>query len=182
MPLPRGSHCVRICPKNSLQDGEISADCFVPHEGTDTRPIDRYLSVHWLEYLGAREFSVALQRLRDYLQNSPFSPEFKPTAQGKMAVLPCDQVVSAAAEEDLQLAIEINHVPRLNPGCATGIETGEDGVVRDGVAYEQVAQDPTLLLDPHSGIFTLPEEAAFAFAVQAFLAQQVIYSEPGKLQ
>jgi hypothetical protein len=65
--------------------------------------------------------------------------------------------------------------------AATSIEIAPDGTVRYGVALEQQAGAPHLLLDPHSGLFTLPEEAAHQLAVQQFLASQVIHSEQAKV-
>jgi hypothetical protein len=88
MALPTGAHTVRICPHSLLADnGEITATCFEPHLGSDTRHADGFLSVHWLEYLGVGSFPECLERLRNYLLNSPYPKEFKPTRQGKLAVL-----------------------------------------------------------------------------------------------
>ena len=177
--LPVGSHAVRLCYQSGLGDnGEVTADCFVPHAGTDERPGDRYLSVHWLEYLGRGPIADCLQRLRDFLLTSKIPGERKPTRHGKLAVLSCDRVSQTALEEVL-LEITFWHVPRL-PASASGVEIASDGSVRFGIAHEQAAEF-NLPLDPHSGLFTLPEAAAHEVAVQQFLASQVVRLEPGRL-
>lgn len=178
MPLPAGSHVVRLCGASQLGDaGEITADCFVPHAGTDDRPADRYLSVHWLEYLSAGLMAANVSTLRQYLLNSPYSRERKPTRNGKLAVLSCDRVVSDAMGT-VQIAIDFDHMPRFEHPVASGIEISESGEVRMGVAVYQ-AKTHALGLDPHSALHTLPAEGAHQLAVQQFLAGQVVYSEPG---
>lgn len=186
MPLPEGSHAVRVCPGAALGDGgEITPDCFAPHTGTDTRPADRYLSVHWAEYLGRGPLFDCLARLRAYLQNSPIPREFTLKVSGKLAVLPCDLTARNAILE-VQTQVDFQHAPRverLDGGvrAATSIEIAPDGTVRYGVAPEQKESRPDLLLDPHSGLFTLPEAAAHQLAVQQFLASQVVHIEQAKL-
>lgn len=179
MPLPVGSHAVRLCYQSALGDnGEVTADCFVPHAGTDERPADRYLSVHWLEYLGQGSITECLQRLREFLLQSTIPGERKPTRHGKLAVLACDRVSRMAVEEIL-FEITFRHVPRV-PTAASGVEIAPDGSVRFGIANEQATQF-NLALDPHSGLFSLPESAAHEVAVQQFLASQVVHSAPGRL-
>lgn len=181
MALPEGSHAVRICPFSSLGDGgEVVSTSFVPHPGKDERAADRYLSVHWLEYLGLGDFGVCLARLRHYLLNSsPYPSEFKPTAKGKLAVLNCDEVSETAAQADLNAKIDFLHMPR-SENVASSIRVHPDGKLEIGVAQDQAAQTGETL-DPHSGLFTLPEEAAHQLAVQQHLARSVAYTEPGIL-
>lgn len=179
MLLPNDSHAVRLCAKATLgDDGEIAATCFFPHMGTDQRAADRYLSVHWLEYLGGVGILGRLQILRDFLLNSTILGERKPSANGKLAVLSCDQVVAQAPQE-LQVEVRFAHEPRTaNP--ASGVSISPDGVVTIGVDMP-LALASGQSLDPHSGHFTLPEEAAHQLAVQQFLAAQVVHTEPGRL-
>jgi hypothetical protein len=161
--------------------GEITADCFVPHQGSDSRPADRYLSVHWLEYLGRGSNTDCLAALRAFLMESQIPAERRPTRNGKLAMLACDPVCHSAPLE-VQIEVNFEHQPRTEPPVATSIEITPAGELRIGVALEQVVADPTLALDPHSGLFTLPEEAAHQLAVQAFLASKVIHTEPGRLE
>ncbi len=180
MHLPDGSHVVRVCSFSALgPNGEVTADCFVPHPGTDHRPADRYLSVHWLEYLGVGNHAESLARLRAYLRNSPVASEYRPTAKGRLAVLSCDAVL-ASAMDDVQVEFAFRHQPRL-PNVATSIEVSADGQLTVGVAQQQATAEG-LALDPHSGLFTLPEAAAHQLAVQQFLASKATYTEPGILQ
>lgn len=178
MLLPDGSHAVRLCVMSTLgDDGEITAACFFPHKGTDLRAADRYLSVHWLEYLGGVEVSGRLQVLRDFLLNSTIPGERKPTAKGKLAVLACDQVV-AQAPQVMQVEVRFAHEPRTaNP--ASGVSISPDGVVTIGVDVP-LALASGQSLDPHSGLFTFPEEASHQLAVQQFLVAQVFHTEPGR--
>ena len=179
MPLPAGSHCVRICPQATLgDDDEIAATCFVPHKGADQRPADNYLSMHWLEYLGLGLFPACLNALRDYLRTSTFPREFQPSRKGKLAVLPCDPTIQAGLAE-MALALDFKHVPRVAQ-VAPGFEILDSGEMLVGIAPEQAAE-LGLRLDPHSGLFTLPEEESHRLAVQQFFASKVIHSEPGKL-
>ena len=75
------------------------------------------------------------------------------------------------------MKIAFEHEPRI-PNVATSIEITPGGEVRFGIAPAQ-GKANGLALDPHSGLFTLPEEAAHQLAVQQFLASQVVHSEPG---
>ena len=179
MVLPNGSHAVRLCVMSNLgDDGEITVACFFPHKGTDLRAADRYLSVHWLEYLGGVGMPGRLQVLRDFLLNSTIPGERKPAAKGRLAVLSCDQVV-AQARIELHVNVQFAHEPRTaNP--APGVSISPDGVVTTGVDMP-LALASGQSLDPHSGHFTLPEEAAHQLAVQQFLAAQVVHTEPGRL-
>ena len=179
MVLPDGSHTVRVCGLSTLgDDGEVTAAAFFPHLGTDTRAADRYLSVHWLEYLGQNSIPNCLQTLRQFLLNSTIPNERKPTARGKLAVLDCDSVKTVAPQV-VQVAIEFVHEPRTtNP--APGVSIAEDGFISVGVQVTSALADG-YSLDPHSGLFTLPAEAAHQLAVQQFLARQVVHSELGRL-
>lgn len=180
MPLPSGSHSVRLCQFSLLgDDGEITSTCFTPHEGRDERPADRYLSVHWLEYLGCGPIPDCLAALRTFLLTSPHPGERKPTCKGKLAVLDCDRT-RAKAFAQVQTELEFKHVPRVET-AATSIEVSPEGEVTMGVARAQQAMDAGLALDPHSGIFTMPDAAAHELAVQLFLSSQVVHAEPGLL-
>jgi len=177
MPLPAESHTVRICSATRLGDnGEVLSTCFAPHVGSDLRTADGYLSVHWLEYLGRGTFPECLARLREYLLNSPVAGEYKPSRKGKLAVLHCE-TVSQSTLQNLNVPIDFAHMPRLD-NVASSISVTEDGKVVIGVAPEQAANNGQAL-DPHSGLFTIPEEAAHQLAVQQQLARLVVHSEPG---
>lgn len=94
-----------------------------------------------------------------------------------MAVLNCDEVSRTSALEDLNVPIDFLHMPRSD-NVASGIRLHPDGTLEIGVAQQQAAQTGESL-DPHSGLFTLPEEAAHQLAVQQHLARSVVYTEPG---
>jgi len=180
MGLPQGSHGVRLCSFSALdENGDLTVACFTPHPATDERPAELYLSLHWLEYLGLGSFPECLARLRAYLLASPYPKERKPTTKGKVAVMCCEDVVSQAALE-LQIGIDFAHEPRL-PNVATSIEVSEQGqITRFGIAPQQAAELGQTL-DPHCGLYTLPEEAAHQLAVQQFLVSTVIHTELGRL-
>lgn len=179
MGLPAGSHCVRLCSQTALGDeGEVTVNCFSPHVGTDERAADRYLSVHWLEYFGHGSFSECLKKLRAFLLNSQVPRERKPTTNGKLAVLPCDQLI-LMAQQEVQIEIQVHHEPRV-ANVATSIEVSPEGEIRYGIAPQQ-ALTLGLNLDPHSGIHTLPEAAAHQLAVQQYLVSNVVYVEPGRI-
>ena len=179
MLLPRGSHAVRLCNQASLGDnGEITAACFKPHEGTDERPADRYLSVHWLEYFGRGELIPLLLSLREFLAASTIPRERRPTRHGRLAVLACDAVI-AAAEADAIAEVQFRHEPRI-PNVAPGIIVALDGTVSIGVDRDAAAQAGQQL-DPHSGIHTVPLEAAHELAFMDLLVSNVVHVEPGRM-
>lgn len=178
MPLPSGSHCVRLCSKSTLgDDDEVTVACFQPHQGTDQRPADNYLSVHWLEYLCTGTVPISLASLRAFLLTSTIPGERRPSSQGKLAVINCEQATSSAMRE-IQLVIDFKHEPRLQP-AAQGYEVVADGAIQMGLARVQAATHGTAI-DPHSGMYTLPEAEAHRLAVQQFFVSQVIHTEPGK--
>ena len=177
--LPSGSHTGRLCGASSLgNDGEVTAACFKPRLGTDHRPGERYLSVHWLEYLGPSELGLMLDRLRRYLGNSPISGERKPTRNGRIAVVPCDSVTNQA-HLSLMVEASFRHEPRAK-NVAPGTRIGPSGELVVG-ADEDTATKAGQILDPHSGLYTFPEEASHELAFQDLLAASVTYSEPGLL-
>jgi hypothetical protein len=178
MLLPPGSHAARLCYQASLGDnGEVTAACFKPHEGTDERPADRYLSVHWLEYFGRGELSPLLQSLREFLAASTIPRERHPTRNGRLAVLACDAVV-AAAHANAIAEVQFRHEPRVQ-NAASGISLAPDGTVSIGVDRDAAAL-AGLPLDPHSGIHTVPLEAAHELAFMDLLVSNVVRVEPGK--
>lgn len=177
--LPLGSTVARLCYKSSLgSNGEITASCFKLHLGSDQRPADTYLSVHWLEYLGSGDLAAKLALLREYLLNSPIEGERRPPPTGRLAVLECDG--AAVTIDAAKLAtVEFQHVPRA-PNVAPGTAPDESGSLVVGVD-RAAASAAGLVLDPHSGLFTVPTEAAHELAFQDLLAAAVVYSEPGRL-
>ena len=178
MSLPSGSHCVRLCSKSTLgDDDEVTVACFQPHPGTDHRPADNYLSVHWLEYLGLGTIPNCLASLRAFLLASTIPGERRPTSQGKLAVINCEQATGAALAE-IQLVIDFKHEPRLQP-AARGYEVLADGAIQMGLAPVQ-AVTHGIAIDPHCGMYTLPEAEAHRLAVQQYFVSQVIHIEPGK--
>lgn len=165
MRLPDAAGVARLCGQSALgSNGEVTESCFIP------RPGERYLSVHWLEYLGAGPLQDQLIALRTYLAASPVQGERRPTRNGKIAVLRA----GALHEESLDavmVAIECRHVPRI--AHATVQVTPEGVIVRPAAGANAS--------DPHSGIYTLPQEAAHELAVQQFLVSRVVYAEVGRV-
>lgn len=186
MGLPEGSHCVRLCGQSGLGDnGEIVASVFAPHEGNELRPPDHYLSVHWLEYLVDGQYSECLAELRQYLLHSPIKNERPPTKNGRLAVIHCSSIAVKLLEEFGHVA-SVSHMPRLEShvppvaSIAPGLTIDEEGTVTYGLAIQQAEGKVDVGLDPHSGIFMAPEEAARTLAVQQLLASLVVYTEPGR--
>lgn len=178
MILPPGSHSVRICSQANLGDnGQITADCFTLHPGTDSRPADRYLSVHWLEYFGSHAVAHGVQLLREFLLSSKVPGERKPSRNGRLAVLSCDSTCEQSLEA-VGINISFRHIPRNEANAAPAVTISPDGVVSIAAAHA-AATESGQVLDPHSGVFTLPEQAPLELAVQQFLASQVVHSEPG---
>ena len=134
--------------------------------------------MHWLEYLASGELPAKLALLRLYLANSPIEGERKPPPTGRLAVLECDG--AAHIVEAASLAkVAFQHVPRA-PNVAPGVRTDVAGVLVVGVDRAAAASTGQLV-DPHSGLFTVPLEAAHELAFQELLAAVVVYSEPGRL-
>jgi hypothetical protein len=156
--LPNEENIARICAKSTLVDGKPGPGSFQPHPGKEGREPDAALSVHWLEYRCRQgALSEKIGELRKFLLNSPFNPEFKPTAQGLIAALPVGR-------------LQLNSVPEL------GVEFECFHSPRSFV-----------VVDPHSDLCTKnppmlewPEDEAFRLAVQQFICDQVEYAEPGK--
>ena len=101
-----------------------------------------------------------------------------PTRNGRIAVLPCDSVV-VQARLSLMIEASFQHEPRVD-NVAPGTRVGHGGEVVVG-ADEVAATKEGQILDPHSGLYTFPEEASHELAFQDLLAASVTHSEPGLL-
>lgn len=157
--LPNDEHVARICPKSTLANGRPAAGSFFPHPGTADRAADDALSVHWLEFRkNEGTLSDKIGALRTFLLASPFGEkEFKPTAQGLLAAIPIAQLQLQSVPE-LGTTFECFHRPR-----------------------SYVVIDPHTDLRTNPPILDWPEDEAFRLAIQQFICDQVVRSEPGKL-
>lgn len=132
-----------------------------------------------MEYLGRGTHGECLARLRQFIDAGHVPNERKPTPKGRMAVLNVESIVVAA--QRLEFAASVQHMPRVEP-CAPGVVDSDDGGMAVVGVDLAAAQQNGLLVDPHSGICTMPEAHIREFAFQEMLAEQVIYSEPCRPQ
>ena len=64
-PLPDGDHVARYCRRGGLDDnGEITPGAFMLRKSTQTKPPEDYLSVSWLECIGAAGLEACISALR----------------------------------------------------------------------------------------------------------------------
>jgi len=159
--LPNEDHVARVCPPSTCSGGQPTLASFAPHPGSNDRPADDALSVHWLERLLVDDsVGQKLVALRQFLLVDSPHPELKPRVNGRIAVIPVIRLQTQSVPE-LGVSFECNHEPR---GA------------------------PPLPHDPHSVILTNPAIAAwpkddepFRMTVQQFICDQIVHVEAGRI-
>lgn len=155
--LQNDHHIVRICKASLAPNGVPQAGAFSPHPGTDSRPADEGLSVHWLECLRLGAYEEQLAALREFLKNSPVEDEFKGSSNAVLAVIPTASL-NGVTDPQTQASFRCVHAPRNHPKLP--VES-----------------------DPHSEIHTTPailewkKDDAWRLMVQQYICDQIVHSE-----
>lgn len=165
--LPSASLISRICKPSQVDDeGRVEAGAFALRAAKDDRPLERALSVYWLEYLVCSdEIDVKLAALRAYRANPPAElAEMTVRRTAWFATLRVERVESEVAPANVQF--KCHHDPRTDRSicyCDDGAIVGRIGPIAINEA----------LVDPHSLICAMPEDGPLDFAVRVHLAELV---------
>ena len=165
--LPASSLVSRICKPSQADDtGRVEAGAFELRAAKEDRPLERALSVYWLEYLVSSEhIDVKLTALREYRANPPSAlPEISAKKTAWFVTLQVGRVETAVAP--LDVLFRCQHDPRSDYSLCHCDEAGFVGRVGP-LSAEQA------LMDPHSLIWAMPEDGPLEFAVRVHLAELV---------
>ena len=107
--IPKEDHVSRYCKPSSVIDGRLLPCAFAIRRRED------YLSVNWIEYLGARDLGAAVDAVCRVLRN-----KIKVKSGGRMAVISVGTAVSVAFDA-ADKRIRIRHVSRPDDESHSGI-------------------------------------------------------------
>lgn len=112
-PLPDEHHVARYCKPSSVEDGLPSAEAFT------LKKDDEYLSVNWLEYLGASDTYTAVERVREAFRNK----RYQVRRNAGFAVLNVE-AAKHAVHKATEATPAIKHLPARNDPSHSGIFVG----------------------------------------------------------
>lgn len=102
--IPDTDHIVRFCKPMQAPEGQIQATAFM------LRPVDKYLSVNWLEYLNCSNRDHEINEIRNV-----YSEKLNVGARAKIAVLNVGEVCEKVLTESPDKRnIEVLHEPIEN--------------------------------------------------------------------
>ena len=123
-PLPEDDHVSRYCKPTSVdRQGLPMAAAFRLRQG------EEYLSVNWVEYLGAPDLPAAVERIRDVFRRKNYALR----ANGRFALLQVGDA-KTAVHEGVGYALRFDHLPLDNDQSHTGVfgYTADDLAVAAG--------------------------------------------------
>lgn len=109
--IPDTDHIVRFCKPMQAPEGQIQATAFM------LRPVDKYLSVNWLEYLNCSNRDHEINEIRNV-----YSEKLNVGARAKIAVLNVGEIRKKVLTESPDgRNLEVLYDPLINDLSHSGI-------------------------------------------------------------